>query len=287
MVILDGKTTSAKIRAEIKDEIDQIVKKYNVKPPRLDIILVGDDFASKKYIQYKEIACKEVGIESVLHQLDTNCSLADILNLENNLNNSNSVSGYYVQLPLPKCINEFEVLESINPQKDIDGLTSTNLGLLFKKNPIAVCPATALAIVNLLTEYGISLYGKEVLIIGASDIVGLPTGALMIQKGATITFANSKTVNTAELAYNSEIVVSAVGKPKLVKADWIKEGTVVVDVGVSQDPQTGKAVGDVDYDNVADKTSYISKVIGGVGPMTIACLLKNTLDVWKRSLKIS
>ena len=286
MVILDGKTTSAKIKAQIKTEIDEIVTKYKVDPPRLDIILVGDDFASIKYVQYKELACKEVGINPFVHRLESTCSLADILSLENILNSNNAVSGYYVQLPLPKCLNEFEVLESINPQKDVDGLTSTNLGLLFKKNPIAICPATALAIVGLLEEYQIELLGKKVLIIGASDIVGLPTGALMIQKGATVTFANSKTVNTAELAYNSDIVVSAVGKAKLVTADWIKEGTVVVYVGFSQDSQTGKAVGDVDFEAVAEKTSYISKVIGGVGPMTIAYLLKNTLEVWKRTLKL-
>ncbi len=267
MIEMTGKELASAIEANIKENVVSQRLKLS-----LSVILIGSDPASEKYVEIKKKACERVGFGFQLHRFDENDSQTDVLKLINKLNKDRKTTGIIVQLPLPDGFVPNELLEAIDPQKDVDGLNSVNLGRLTKGLP-GIFPATAEGIVNLLRYYQIELTGKKVTIIGQSNLVGKPLALMLLNEEATVLLANKFTKNVKELTLESDIVISAVGLPKLVKAAMIKEGAVVVDVGTSL--YEGKIVGDVDYVNVAKKAAYITPSPGGVGPMTVCMLLSN------------
>jgi methylenetetrahydrofolate dehydrogenase (NADP+) / methenyltetrahydrofolate cyclohydrolase len=277
MKILDGKKTSEKILDRISSEVENI-SMSGERPPRLDIILVGDDYGSIKYVEMKERRARELGISCQTHHLEKDIGTEEVLNLVKTLNAFNEVDGFLVQLPLPDHIDTNLVLDSIDPKKDVDGLTSVNLGKLFKKDSTAIPPATPLGIMKLLEEYKIDVFGKRVVILGTSKIVGIPLSAMMIEKKATVTMCNSKTVDIEGVSRDADILISAVGIPDFVKKSFLKEGVVLIDVGSNKDPDTGELVGDIDWEDVQGIPSYITPVPGGVGPMTVVCLMENLLE---------
>ncbi len=282
MKILDGKTISQKILDEISTKVEKI--SMNAKrPPRLDIILVGDDYGSIKYVKMKEKTARELGITCQTHHLDNNMDTGEVINLVKALNAFEQTDGFMVQLPLPDHIDTNIVLESIVPRKDVDGLTSVNLGRLFQKDPNAIPPATPLGIMKLLEEYNIKIFGKKVVILGSSNIVGTPLAALMLRKNATVTICNTKTVNIQGVSKGADILVSATGVPLFVNSDFVKHEAVVIDVGSNKHPETGKLVGDVNWEDVSGIPSYITPVPGGVGPMTVASLMLNLMDCYERN----
>ena len=272
MNILDGKFVSKKIHEEIKQEVSKLTKK-----PCLLVILVGDDQASQIYVASKEKACKRAGILSKTIVLDKNSSQKTVIDIIQEANNDKNITGILVQMPLPDHMNEKAVVDAISPLKDVDGLHAINQGKLML-NESGIVPATPKGVMRLLSEYHVDLRGKNALVIGRSILVGKPVAQLLLQKDATVTIAHSKTKNLKELCLNSDIIVCAVGKPKTITEDMVKEGAVIVDVGINR--VLGTLVGDVDYLLVAPKTSRITPVPGGVGPMTIACLLENVLEAY-------
>lgn len=284
MEILDGKLLSQKILDNIAEEISDI-KRQGKRIPRLDIILVGDDFGSIKYVGMKEKIAKQVGMDGVIHQLDNNVNTLDVVNLIDTLDKDPNVDGYMVQLPLPAHINTNLVLEAIDPRKDIDGLSPVNLGKLFQKDTSAILAATPLGIMKLLEEYHIKVFGKHVVILGASAIIGIPLEAMLLEKNATVTLCNVHTVDIQDIAKTADILISATGVPLLVTADFLKKDCVVIDVGSNKHPETGKLVGDVDWNSVQGIPSYITPVPGGVGPMTIASLMSNLMYCYKKNDK--
>jgi methylenetetrahydrofolate dehydrogenase (NADP+)/methenyltetrahydrofolate cyclohydrolase len=286
MEILDGKTLSQNILDDISQEVAGI-KRQGKKTPRLDMILVGDNFGSIKYVQMKEKAAREIGIESVVHRMDSSVNTLDIVNLVDSLDKDSAVDGYMIQFPLPDNINANLVLNAIDSRKDVDGLSPVNLGKLFQKDPSGIAPATPLGIMKLLEEYNIKIFGKHVVILGASTIVGIPLEAMLLEKNATVTLCNIHTVDIEEKAKQADILISATGKPLLVKSNFLKPGVVVVDVGSSKHPETGKIVGDVDWDSIQGIPSYITPVPGGVGPMTIASLMLNLMTCYKKNYERS
>lgn len=275
MKYLDGRSLSEKILSDLKKKIEH----FEV-PPRLDMILVGDDFGSKKYVQMKQKQARDIGITGDVHLFNSKATTEGVLEKVIELNRDDSVTGLMVQLPLPEGLDQTRIVNAIDYTKDVDGLSAYSLGLLFQQRPHMV-PATPLGVMRLLDEYGIKIEGKTAAIIGKSAIVGAPLVALLSQAGATTILCHSRTENLPEVTSKCDIVVSAVGKPNLVTGDFIKSGAVVVDVGISQHPETGKVAGDIDIDLVMDKASYISPVPGGVGPMTIAMLLENVVNAFK------
>jgi methylenetetrahydrofolate dehydrogenase (NADP+)/methenyltetrahydrofolate cyclohydrolase len=282
MKILDGKRTSQKMLEEISSKVERIALDGK-RVPRLDLILVGDDFASVKYVQIKEQKARELGIECQTHHLEQDSTTEEVVNLVKTLNAFDEVDGFMVQLPLPSHIDTNAVLESIEPRKDVDGLTSVNLGRLFQNDPKAIPPATPLGIMKLLDEYEIDVFGKRVVILGASNIVGVPLGAILLRRDATVTICNSRTVNIQEVAKTADILISATGVPLLVKSEFLKEGVVVIDVGSNKHPETGKLVGDVDWEDVQGIPSYITPVPGGVGPMTVVSLMLNLMNCYEQN----
>jgi methylenetetrahydrofolate dehydrogenase (NADP+)/methenyltetrahydrofolate cyclohydrolase len=282
MKILDGKRTSQKILDEISHKVERIALDGQ-KAPRLDLILVGDDFASVKYVQIKEQKAKELGIDCQTHRLREDSTTDEVVNLVKTLNAFNEVDGFMVQLPLPDHIDTNAVLESIEPRKDVDGLTSVNLGRLFQNDPKAIPPATALGIMKLLDEYKIDIFGKRVVILGASNIVGVPLEAILLRRDATVTVCNSKTANISEIAKTADILISATGVPLLVNSEFLKKGVVVIDVGSNKHPKTGRLVGDVDWEDIQGIPSYITPVPGGVGPMTVASLMLNLMNCYEQN----
>lgn len=273
MILLDGKALAKDLQAEIKKEVALLAQKGIV--PSLAVILVGSDAASQTYVNMKAKACKNVGITSILHEMPQNISQADLLNMIANLNANANLDGILVQLPLPRHINTYEILESVAPLKDVDGFHTQNSGKLFS-GISGFVPATPLGVMSLLSHYDITLQGRDVCIVGASNIVGKPLAALMLNAGATISVCHIHTRDLSFYTRNADIVCVGVGKPNLIKADMIKEGAVVVDIGITR-LESGKIVGDVDFESVAPKCSFITPVPGGVGPMTIASLLQNTI----------
>lgn len=269
--ILDGKKISEKIYAKISERTAKMGKK-----PRLDIIIVGDDYASQKYVSMKEKTAHQIGFDGIVHQFPADAIADQITNKIKELNSDNDINGFMIQLPMPAHLDSQKLVNLIDPAKDVDGLTDQNLGRLFANRPY-LNPATAQGVIRLLEEYNINVEGKNAVVIGKSAIVGMPIAGLLMAKNATVTVCHSKTVNTKEIASKTDILVSATGVAHLVKEDWVKEGAIVIDVGIEKDPKTGKLVGDVDFDNVAPKCSYITPVPGGTGPMTIACLMENGL----------
>ncbi|WP_149705891.1 bifunctional methylenetetrahydrofolate dehydrogenase/methenyltetrahydrofolate cyclohydrolase FolD [Campylobacter concisus] len=273
MKILDGKAVSLKVKESVKVRADEL-KKFGVEPT-LAVVLVGEDKASQTYVRAKEKACNEYGIKSVAHRLSENTTQNELLALINVLNLDDSIHGILVQLPLPKHIDTNVVLAAIDPRKDVDGFHAVNVGKLVSGLDGFV-PCTPLGVMEILKEYGIDVAGLNAVVIGRSNIVGKPMANLLLNASATVTVTHSKTKNLKEICKNADLIVAAIGKPFFLKADMVKDGAVVVDVGINR-LDDGKLVGDVDFDEVAPKCSYITPVPGGVGPMTIAMLLNNTI----------
>ncbi|WP_149722932.1 bifunctional methylenetetrahydrofolate dehydrogenase/methenyltetrahydrofolate cyclohydrolase FolD [Campylobacter concisus] len=273
MKILDGKAVSLKVKESVKVRADEL-KKFGVEPT-LAVVLVGDDKASQTYVRAKEKACNEYGIKSVAHRLSENTTQNELLALINVLNLDDSIHGILVQLPLPKHIDTNVVLAAIDPRKDVDGFHAVNVGKLVSGLDGFV-PCTPLGVMEILKEYGIEVAGLNAVVIGRSNIVGKPMANLLLNASATVTVTHSKTKNLKEICKNADLIVAAIGRPFFLKADMVKDGAVVVDVGINR-LDDGRLVGDVDFDEVAPKCSYITPVPGGVGPMTIAMLLNNTI----------
>lgn len=278
MVLLDGKALSDKIKEEVKVEVAEFVKSGN-ETPGLAVILVGNDPASSTYVNSKHKSCEAVGIYSVVIKKDENTTQDELLKQIDQLNNDPKIDGILVQLPLPKHIDTTIVLESINPKKDVDGFHPYNVGRMVS-NLDAFLPATPFGVMRMFEEYNIELSGKNVVVIGSSDIVGKPMASLLINAKATVTVCNSRTKDLASHTKEADIVVIAVGVPHLLKGDMLKDGAVVIDVGINR-LDNGKLTGDADFENCKDKCSHLTPVPGGVGPMTIGMLLKNTIKAAK------
>src|SRR3989338_5653132 len=276
--IIDGKKIAEKILNELKSKIKDLKQK-----PGLALVLVGDNPASEIYVNFKEKTCKEVGFYCERFNLDKNIGELDLLNLVNGLNQKTDIHGILVQLPLPKQINEHLIVNSVLPHKDVDGFTAVNLGNLVSENAI-MAPATAKAVLKLIESTGIKIEGKNAVVVGRSNIVGKPVAMMLLEKNATVTICHSKTKNIAEHTKKADILVAAVGKPKLITKDMVKEGAVVIDVGINR--IGNKIVGDVDFENVKEVAGFITPVPGGVGPMTIAMLMENTLKAMELANKL-
>ncbi len=280
--LLNGKEVAEKILIELKIKVASLAKK-----PSLGIISVGDDPASQVYIKKKIKAAEEIGIKAKHYQLKENIEERELLNLIARLNSDSEMDGFIVQLPLPKQIREGKIIESVSPEKDIDGFHPFNQGKMFQGiiNSESLLPATPLGIMKLLEHYQIRLEGKNAVIVGRSNIVGKPLASLLLSKNATVTIAHSKTKNLAEHTQTADIVIAAVGKPNLITAEMIKSGAIVIDVGINR--VDGKLVGDVDFEKVKEKAAYITPVPGGVGPMTVAMLMYNLVSRKDKDLKLN
>lgn len=273
MTLIDGKATSQKIKDEIKNEVIKLKQKGIT--PTLAVILVGDDPASQTYVASKQKACLACQMGSVMHKLSANTTEQELISLIDVLNADDSIDGILVQLPLPKHINTNEILRTIDPKKDVDGFCAQNIGALVSGLDGFV-PCTPLGIMELLKQYNINPQGLNTLVIGRSNIVGKPMAALLLNAGATVTIAHSKTKNLADLSKNADLIIAAIGKANFIKPEMVKEGAIIIDVGINR-LENGKLVGDCDFENLKDKCDFITPVPGGVGPMTIAMLLSNTL----------
>ena len=279
MQIIDGK----KIAEELKSAIAREVSGLNSKPG-LAVILVGDNAASKVYVNNKEKGCQEVGFNSVKINRDENTSEKELLQLIQDLNNDETIDGILVQLPLPNHIDTKKVIEAIDPIKDVDGFHKENMGRLLQNNP-TLRPCTPRGVMTMLEKSNINPYGLDAVVIGASNIVGRPMAIELLNAGATVTICHSKTQDLPGKVKSADIVVAAVGIPRFVQADWLKKGSIVIDVGINR-LETGELVGDVDFDQAKDVVNAITPVPGGVGPMTIATLLENTLLAHKYRNKL-
>ena len=286
--ILDGKKIAKNLKDQLKIEIKNIKIKYN-RVPGLAVIQVGNVAASSVYVKAKTKAAKEVGIDVIDHHLEESTNQSDLINLINQLNNNDDVNGILVQLPLPKTINEEVILNSIVPGKDADGFHPVNVGKLSisqTNDENLMIPCTPYGCLLLLKELNIKLAGKNTVVIGRSNIVGKPMAQLLLKESCTVTTVHSKTVNIESICKNADILVAAIGKPEFVNKDWVKEGAIVIDVGINRinvNEEKSKLVGDVLFNEVKNIASAITPVPGGVGPMTIACLLRNTTIAFKNS----
>ena len=278
MILLDGKALSEKIKEEVKVEVAQLVEEKQI-TPGLAVILVGNDAASATYVASKAKSCKNAGIYSVVHEMPESITQEELLETIARMNENPKLDGILVQLPLPKHIDTTVVLEAINPLKDVDGFHPYNVGRMVS-NLDAFLPATPFGVMRMFEEYGIELSGKNVVVIGSSDIVGKPMASLLINAKATVTVCNSRTKDLKAHTLAADIVVIAVGVPLLLKADMVKDGAIVIDVGINR-LDTGKLVGDADFESLKEKCSHLTPVPGGVGPMTIGMLLKNTIKAAK------
>ncbi len=282
MEILDGKYTSSVMLQNLKTEIQKYLQEGK-RAPRIDIMLVGDDYASQMYVSMKEKKALDLRILVNIHTFDKEILQAQLIKLIKELNNENEVDGIMVQLPMPEHINESEVLESILPSKDVDGLTSTNLGKLFKNDSSAIPPATAKGVIKLLDNYDVQIEGKRAVVIGRGDISGLPIAAMLQNRNATVTICHSHTQELKDICKDADILVSSIGRAEYINSEYVKNGSVVIDVGTNRNSE-GKLVGDVDFNSVKDIAGYITPVPGGVGPMTIACLFDNLIEMYKRNV---
>ena len=278
--IINGKEISAKVKARIKEEAAELLKSTGVQAG-LAVVIVGNNQASRVYVNNKKKACEEVGFKSYEYALGEETTQAELLELVNKLNNDSTVHGILVQLPLPAQIDEKAVLDAINPAKDVDAFHPVNVGRIMIGD-FDFLPCTPAGVMELIKETGIEIAGKECVVIGRSNIVGKPMAMLLLHKSGTVTICHSRTKNLSEVTSRADILVAAVGKAKFVKPDMIKEGAVVIDVGMDRD-ENNKLCGDVDFDACFDKAGYITPVPGGVGPMTIAMLMQNTLTAAKRA----
>ncbi len=280
MQLLDGKALSEKIKKELKNESETLIEKGIT--PCLAVILVGDDPASQTYVNSKEKSCHAAGIASIVRRLPASTSEAELLELISSLNNDVTVDGILVQLPVPKHIDSAKIIEAIDPKKDVDGFHPFNVGRLMAGLDGFV-PCTPYGVMKLLEEYNISVRGMDACVIGASNIVGKPMMNLLLNASATVEICRSSTKNLKEHTLRADLIVVGVGKINLLSADMVKEGAIVIDVGINRTVE-GKIVGDVDFESVAPKCAYITPVPGGVGPMTIAMLLANTVKSAKQRL---
>ena len=268
--LLNGKEVSNHIKQEVKQRIVEL----NIKPT-LAVIVVGENPASTVYVRNKEKACAQVGIESIVYRLPEDTSEESLLSLISLLNNDPSVNGILVQLPLPNHIDANTALQAIDPQKDVDGFTAVNTGKLWLGDYV-LTPCTAMGIIELLDYYNIDIEGKNCVVVGRSNIVGKPVAALLLERNATVTMCHSKTRNLNEFTRNADILIVAIGRNKFITEYMVKDGAVVIDVGINRS-EDGKLCGDVDFENVSEKTSAITPVPGGIGLVTVAMLMKNTL----------
>jgi len=278
MTLIDGKAVSASMRENIRKETAALPEK-----PGLAVILVGDDPASQTYVKNKKKACDECGFYSEEYRLPAETTQQELLELIDKLNNDDKINGILVQLPVPRHIDDVAVIQAISPEKDVDAFGYENVGKIMIGN-FHYVPCTPAGVMQLLKAYNIDIAGKSAVVVGRSNIVGKPQAMLLLHENATVTIAHSKTVDLASVTRGADILVSAVGIAKFIKADMLKEGAVVIDVGMNRD-ENGKLCGDVDFEAVKDKTSYITPVPGGVGPMTITMLMQNTLESKKQQLK--
>ncbi len=282
MVKIDGKAFSQVILEKIREEHNQLKEKYG-KQAGLAVVIVGNNPASQVYVRNKMKACENVGFYSENIELDENISEEELLQEINKLNKNDRINGILVQLPLPSHINELKIIDRISPEKDVDGFHVANIGKMVIGDETGFLSCTPYGIMQLLEEYKIEIAGKDAVIIGRSNIVGKPMALMLIQKGATVQVCNSRTKDLRKKLNEADIIIVAAGVPKLLKKEDVKEGAVVIDVGINR--VDGKICGDVDYEEVVEKASYITPVPGGVGPMTIASLIKNTFKSYKNSLK--
>lgn len=280
--VIDGKLVATTIKSKIKEEIAQYIEK-DIRRPGLAVIIIGEDPASKVYVKNKIKACHETLIDSHEYILEDTSTLDEILEVVNFLNKDEDIDGILVQLPLPNKSFEEKIINAISPEKDVDGFHPINVGNLSLGNS-TIKPCTPFGVMTLLETYGIELKGKKAVVIGRSNIVGKPMFNLLLQKDATVTVCHSKTENLESIVKEADIVIAAIGKAHFIKDTWIKEGAVVVDVGMNY--LNDKLVGDVDFKEVSKKASFITPVPGGVGPMTIAMLLLNTLNCFKKRFKL-
>jgi len=285
--IIDGKKIASEIKKEISEEVKKL-KSEGIKPPHLVAVLVGNDGSSETYVAYKVKDCEEVGFKSTLIRFGSEVAEKVLLEKISELNNDPDVDGFIVQLPLPEHISENKVIEAVDPQKDVDGFHPVNIGRMVLGLP-GYLPATPYGIVELIKRYGIATSGKNCVVIGRSNIVGRPVSILLSQKGmdATVTVIHSRTKNIKDIVGKADIIIAAIGSPSFITGDMINEGAVVIDVGTtrvkSNETKSGfRLAGDVNFDEVAQKCSYITPVPGGVGPMTRVSLLRNTLDAVKK-----
>jgi methylenetetrahydrofolate dehydrogenase (NADP+)/methenyltetrahydrofolate cyclohydrolase len=273
-MIIDGKAIAKEIRDKVAAEASKLQKEKGIRP-KLSVLLIGEDPASRSYVANKEKYSAEVGIESFTHRIPASIKEDELIYLIKTLNEDNGTHGILVQLPLPKELNEANIINSISPEKDVDGLHPSNMGKLLKGEEASFLPCTPQGVVELILSTGIEIKGKEAVVIGRSNLVGKPTAIMLLQRHATVTICHTRTIDLGLVCKRADILVAAIGKPRMVKGDWVKKGAVVIDVGTTK-LEKGWA-GDVDYEAVKEVASYITPVPGGVGPMTIAMLLRNTV----------
>ena len=278
MQIIDGKKVSANVKESVRLECERLVKEHGV-TPGLAVVIVGDDPASRVYVNNKKKACELVGFKSEEYALPAETTQEELLSLVDTLNNKDDINGILVQLPLPKHLDDKSVIERISPKKDVDAFHAVNVGKIML-GEYDFLPCTPAGVMEMLHQYEITVEGKQCVVIGRSNIVGKPMGMLLLHENGTVTICHSRTANLKEVCQRADILVAAVGRAKFVTADMVKDGAVVIDVGMNRD-ENGKLCGDVDFENVKDKCSYITPVPGGVGPMTIATLMKNTIKACK------
>ena len=279
MQIIDGKAVAMSVREALKEEVSALTT--HGETIGLAVVLVGEDGASHVYVRNKINACKEIGITSTLVQLPESATEDEILTVVDNLNNRDDVHGIIVQLPLPSHVNTDNVLSAVNPAKDVDGCHYVQKGKLWTGVPETL-PCTPYGCIELLKHYNVEIAGKNAVVVGRSNLVGRPLAELLLRENATVTICHSKTKDLAEVTRRADILCVAIGKGKFVTADMVSDGAVVIDVGMNRD-ENGKLCGDVDYENVCNKCSYITPVPGGVGPMTVTMLMKNTVEAYKRN----
>lgn len=282
-MIISGKELSAKLKAEMAERVATFPAEYG-RLPHLVVILVGEDPGSVSYVKGKAKASAEVGIRNTTIRRPDTITEEELLGMIAELNADDGVDGILVQLPLPKHIDEDKIIAAIDKSKDVDGFHPLNVAALWQKQPCTL-PCTPKGIIKMLKSAGVEISGREAVVIGRSNIVGLPVSKLLLDENATVTIAHSRTKNLGEVTRRADILVVAIGRPKFVKADMVKEGAVVIDVGVNRDPETGKLCGDVDFAAIEPKASVITPVPGGVGPMTICCLMENTIECFLRRIK--
>ena len=281
-VILSGKDLAKSLKDEMALEVPVLEQKYG-RLPHLAVILVGEDPGSVSYVKGKEKACVEVWIKNTTIRKTADITEEELLSIVEQLNNDDTVDGILVQLPLPKHINTDKVISAVRFDKDVDGFHPMNVASLYLKQP-GVVPCTPKGVIKLLISINYPIQGKKAVVIGRSNIVGMPVSKLLLDENATVTVTHSRTVDLGSVTKEADILIAALGKPRFVTADMVKDGAVVIDVGVNRDPLTNKLCGDVDFDNIVDKVSYITKVPGGVGPMTICCLMENTIECFKKHM---
>lgn len=280
IMIISGKELSAKLKADMAAEVATFPAKYG-RVPHLAVILVGEDPGSVSYVTGKAKASAEVGIRNTTIRKPADITEVELLDIVAGLNADPEVDGILAQLPLPKHINEERVIAAINKTKDVDGFHPLNVAALWQKQPCTL-PCTPKGIIKMLKAAGVDIAGREAVVVGRSNIVGLPVAKLLLDENATVTVAHSRTRDLGEVTRRAEILVVAIGRPKFVTADMVAAGAVVIDVGVNRDPESGKLCGDVDFAAIEPKASVITPVPGGVGPMTICCLMENTIECFLR-----